>query len=75
MTPKNIGSLIGLMAEVQYKQSRVVGLIVEETYNMVKLKIGNRYLLFPKEQITLILNESKVKGSHLKGLAWHRLKR
>lgn len=71
---RNIGSLLGLCALVFYRQKTAVGLIVQETYNMVKIKIGDKYLLFPKDRITLLLNASKIKGKHLKGLAWHRLK-
>ncbi|PSN90521.1 hypothetical protein B9Q03_06670 [Candidatus Marsarchaeota G2 archaeon OSP_D] len=72
---KTIGSLIGLEVVVHYKHVLITGIVFQETRNMVKLKVGDKSVSFPKKEVTLILNESKVKGLHLLGLAWNRLKR
>ncbi len=72
---KTIGSLIGLEVVVHYNQVLIRGIVFQETRNMVKLKVGDKSVSFPKKESTLILNESKVKGLHLLGLAWNRLKR
>ncbi|MEM0272011.1 MAG: hypothetical protein QW514_05670 [Thermoprotei archaeon] len=72
---KSFGSLIGLEIMASYNGMLVRGIVFQETYNMVKVKLDGKFILLPKRKITLILNASKVKGLHLMGLAWTRLKK
>jgi RNase P/RNase MRP subunit p29 len=74
MTNK-IGSLVGLEVMICIHGSHINGIILQETQRTITMKANGKRVLFPKKDLALILNESKVKGLHLLGLAWNRLKR